>query len=206
MLRSSNLIAKSAKSVDLKMILCWEDVKPLHKNINNGRIVIAVPKAKNNQFGERVHYIPLAAAYNPLLCPVKTILGLVDIFGKNRCYGNNPIYQVPDGNGGFKMIMRHKFDKWFRMRLCKMGLDQTLYTLHGFPHAWIQEHLLAEGNLALCKLSSDHSSDAILEYSHVPVDRRLQISTKINKTLEAAVTHGASRSSTPVDDYFTKCL
>ena len=47
MLRSSNLIAKSAKDVDLKMILCWEDVKPLRNNINNG-IVIAVPKSKNN--------------------------------------------------------------------------------------------------------------------------------------------------------------
>ena len=34
MLRSSNLIAKSLKSIDLKMILCWEDVKPLRNNIN----------------------------------------------------------------------------------------------------------------------------------------------------------------------------
>ena len=200
MLRSSNLIAKSAKSVDLKMILCWEDVKPLRNNVNNG-IVIAVPKSKNNQFGERVHYIPLAAASNPLLCPVKAILGLVDIFGKDKCYGNRPIFQVPDGDGGFKVILRHKFDRWFRMRLCNMGLDSSMFTLHGFRHAGIQEHLLAEGNLALCKLSSDHSSDAILEYSHVPADRRLQISTKVNKSLEAAVQQGASRSSTPLDDH-----
>ena len=99
------------------------------------------------------------------------------------------------------MIMRHKFDKWFRMCLCKMGLDQTLYTLHGFPHAWIQEHLLAEGNLALCKLSSDHSSDAILEYSFIPADRRLSISSKVNKSLAAAIAAGSPRSSRPLDSH-----
>ena len=190
MLRSSNLIAKSAKDIDLKMILCWEDVKPLRNNINNG-IVIAVPKSKNNQFGERVHYIPLAAASNPLLCPVKAILGLIHIYGKDKCFGNRPIFQVPDGYGGFKVLLRHKFDRWFKRRLEHMNLNPALYTLHGFRHAGIQEHLLAEGNLALCKLSSDHSSDAILEYSHIPADRRLTISRKVNKSLADAVAAGA---------------
>ena len=200
MLRSSNLIAKSSKSIDLKMILCWEDVKPLRNNINNG-IVISVPKAKNNQFGERVHQIPLAAASNPLLCPVKAILGLVAIYGKNRCFGNRPIFQVPDGNGNFKVILRHKFDAWFKMRLGNMKLDASLYTLHGFRHAGIQEHLLAEGNLALCKISSDHSSDAILEYSFIPEDRRLSISSKVNRSLAAAVAAGSPRSSRPLDSH-----
>ena len=198
MLRSSNLIAKSLKSIDLKMILCWEDVKPLRNNINNG-IVISVPKAKNNQFGERVHEIPLAAASNPLLCPVKAILGLVEIYGKDKCYGNRPIFQAPDGNGGFKVIQRHKFDSWFKMRLGNMNLDPSLFTLHGFRHAGIQEHLLAEGNLALCKLSSDHSSDAIMEYSFIPADRRMRISSKVNRHLAAAVAAGAPCSSRPLD-------
>ena len=85
------------------------------------------------------------------------------------------------------------------MRINNMGLDASLYTLHGFRHAGIQEHLMVEGNLALCKLSSDHSSDAIFEYSHVPVDRRLKISTKVNNSLEAAIAHGSTRSSTPLD-------
>ena len=143
--------------------------------------------------------ISLAKASNPLLCPVKAILRLVDIYGKHRCYGNRPIFQVPDGDGAFKVIMRHKFDKWFGMRLGNMGLNPALYTLHGFRHAVIQEHLMVEDNLALCKLSSDHRSDAILEYSHVPVDRRLQISTKINNSLASAIIHVSARSSTPLD-------
>ena len=68
-----------------------------------------------------------------------------------------------------------------------MGLDDSLYTLHGFRHGGIQECLLAEGNIALCKLTSDHSSDAIQEYAFVPAERRLTISDKVNKSLAAAI-------------------
>ena len=179
MLRSSNLIAKSMATLDLDMTLCWEDISPLNGDVGSG-ILIKVAKSKNNQFGERDHLIPLAAADDPLLCPVKAILSLVPIFGKAHCAGRVPVFQVPDGFGGFTMVLRHKFNSWFSTRLAKMGLDKSLYTLHAFRHGGIQECLLAESNYALCRLTSDHSSDAILEYAHVPPERRLQISKKVN--------------------------
>ena len=68
-----------------------------------------------------------------------------------------------------------------------MGLDASKYTLHGFRQAEIQEDLLAEGNLALCKLLSDYSSDAILEYYYIPADRRLTISNNVNNSLAAGL-------------------
>ena len=85
------------------------------------------------------------------------------------------------------MVQRHKYDWWFKLRLKNMGVDPKLYTLHGFRHAGIQECLLAEANLALCKLSSDHSSDAILEYAFIPPERRLRISSKVNHSLASAI-------------------
>ena len=42
---------------------------------------------------------------------------------------------------------------------------------------------MSEKNLALAKITSDHTSDVILEYSNVPADRRLIISQKINRNL-----------------------
>ena len=74
-----------------------------------------------------------------------------------------------------------------------MGLDDSAFTLHGYRHGGIQETLLAEGNLALCKLSSDHSSDAIQEYAFVPAERRLNISSKVNASLAAAIAFGPAR-------------
>ena len=82
---------------------------------------------------------------------------------------------------------RDKFALWFKGRISHMGLDASAFTLHGYRHGGIQETLLAEGNLALCKLSSDHSSDAIMEYAFVPPERRLNISAKVNASLADAI-------------------
>ena len=68
-----------------------------------------------------------------------------------------------------------------------MGEDARLYTLHAWRHGGIQQTLLSEHNLALAKLTSDHTSDVILEYAQVPADRRLTISQKINVNLTRAV-------------------
>ena len=189
MLRSSNLI-KTTSKIDLDMVLCWDNVKPLHNNINKG-IVLTITKSKNNQFGERVHEVPLAAADHPQLCPVAAILKLVRIYGKKHCTGRTPVFQAPLDSGKFAPVIRDKFSKWFKSRLRHMGLDDSAFTLHGYRHGGIQETLLAEGNLALCKLSSDHSSDAIQEYAFVPAERRLSISSKVNASLAAAVACGA---------------
>ena len=185
MLRSSNLV-KTTTKVDLDMVLCWDRVKPLHNNIRKG-IVLTITKSKNNQFGERVHEVPLAASPHPMLCPVKAILKLVKIYGKDRCAGRNPVFQAPRDDGTFTPVNRDKFAMWFKHRINHMGLDASAYTLHGYRHGGIQETLLAEGNIALCKLSSDHSSDAIQEYAFVPPERRLNISAKVNASLADAI-------------------
>ena len=75
------------------------------------------------------------------------------------------------------------YDRWFKCRLAEMGVDTGLYTLHGWRHGGIHQVLMSEDNLALVKLTSDHSSDVILEYFNVPADRRLIISRKVNQNL-----------------------
>ena len=70
---------------------------------------------------------------------------------------------------------------FFRARLRQM--DESLYSLHGFRHGAIQECMLVKKNMGLVKLTSDHASDAILAYSQVPPERRMDISAKINANL-----------------------
>ena len=195
MLRSSNLV-KTAAKLDLEMVLCWDNIAPLHNDISKG-IVLTITKSKNNQFGERVHEVPLAAASHPRLCPVVAIMNLVRIYGRDRCSGRIPVFQAPLDKGGFAPVIRDKFALWFKQRLGHMGLDPSAYTLHGYRHGGIQETLLAEGNLALCKLSSDHSSDAIQSYAFVPAERRLSISAKVNASLAAAVALGPAGRNGP---------
>ena len=69
-----------------------------------------------------------------------------------------------------------------------MGADPDKFTLHGWCHGVIHQVLMSEQNLALTKLTSDHSSDVILNYAHVPANMRIIISQKINRNLNRAIT------------------
>ena len=112
------------------------------------------------------------------------------MIGDDNITADTPLFQTRDYAGNLRPVLRHKYEAWFEMRLAEMGLDVNLYTLHGWRHGGIQQVLMSEDNLALAKLTSDHTSDVILEYSHVPADRRLLISRKINQNLSRLVNGG----------------
>ena len=73
-LRSNKVIAKPHSNIDL------------HENLENGAI-IPVTKFKTNQFRERIHEFPLAAAADSILCPVKAIMGTVSVYGRDHGHG-----------------------------------------------------------------------------------------------------------------------
>ena len=100
----------------------------------------------------------------------------MNLYGVSNCGPDTPVFRVPGPDGSLGPVYRHQFDRWFSARIAHMGVDPSRYTLHAFRHGGIQEVLLAESNYALCRLSSDHASDCILQYSELPAERRLYIS------------------------------
>ena len=182
MLRSSNLIPVSLSDVDPLRLVCWGNIRRLTCGDKRG-VVIEVSLSKTIQYGQRKQFVTLAPSSNPLLCPVQALNTLAAQFGVSNCGPDTPIFQIPNNSGKFVPITRAKFNNWFRLRLTQMGVDASLYTLHSFRHGGIQQTLLSESNYALCRLSSDHSSDAIMEYSQIPPNRRLTISDKVNRSL-----------------------
>ena len=183
MLRSSSLIPKTYKDVDPVRLLCWGNVQDIQFQGVQG-ILLQLYKTKTIQNCERIQEVPLARNDEcPALCPVRAIHTLKEIIGLPNIGPDTPLFQSRDYQGKLRPVLYSKFFAWFRFRLSEMGLDPKLFTLHGFRHGGIQQTLMSEGNLALVKLTSDHSSDVILEYSHVPADRRLTISRKVNSNL-----------------------
>ena len=190
MLRSSNLMAKAYNDVDPVRLLCWGNVSNEMFDGVPG-ICFTLDKTKTIQSGERRQRVPLAQNDEcPLLCPVRALHLLRDMIGDDNITPDTPLFQTRDYAGNLRPVLRHKYEAWFNMRLAEMGLDVDLYTLHGWRHGGIQQVLMSEDNLALAKLTSDHTSDVILEYSHVPADRRLMISRKINHNLSRLVNGG----------------
>ena len=183
MLRSSSLMAVSSNTVDPVRLVTWGNVEHTHLDGVPG-IKITLDLTKTIQNGERRQVVPLAINdVVPMLCPVRAIATLRSMVGDHNITADTPLFQTRDFAGNLRPVMRHKYEGWFNHRLNEMGADSSLYTLHGWRHGGIQQVLLSENNLALAKLTSDHSSDVILEYSHVPADRRLTISQKVNHNL-----------------------
>ena len=183
MLRSSSLIPKTYKDVDPVRLLCWGNIKKLTFGEFQG-LQFEMHKTKTIQNMDRVQQVSLAQNDDcPQLCPVRAILRLQNIIGVENIGPDTPVFQTRNYQGKLRPILYHKFASWFRFRLTEMGLDASRYSLHAFRHGGIQQTLMSEQNLALVKITSDHSSDVILEYANVPADRRLLISQKVNRNL-----------------------
>ena len=178
MLRSSNLVPADRSSIDLEMILTWGSIQ----RTSHG-IIITVRKSKTIQFSQRTQKIPLAASPNKAFCPVEALNRLVALYGQDSCTTQSPVFRLPASIGNWTPMTKGDYVPFFRSRIKQMGLEPSRYALHGFRHGGIQECLLVESNFGLCKLTSDHASDAIMAYSEVPPERRMGISARINDSL-----------------------
>ena len=135
----------------------------------------------------------------PQLCPVRAIAALRSIVGEENITDRTPLFQSRDYDGNLRPILRKKFDDWYRFRLQEMDLDASQFTLHGFRSGGIQQVLMSEQNLALAKITSDHTSDVILDYSFVPADRGLTISQKINRNLNSIINNAITYEPLPAN-------
>ena len=181
---------RAYNDVDAVRLVCWGNVTKESFDGIPG-ICFTLDLTKTIQDGGRQQKVPLAQNDEcPLLCPVRALALLRNIIGDANITADTPLFQTRDCHGNLRPLLRHKFEFWVNFRLSEMGVDSSLYTLHGFRHGGIQQVLMSEDNLALAKLTSDHSSDVILEYAHVPADRRLTISRKVNRNLTRYVNGG----------------
>ena len=184
MLRTSNIVPASRTKYDHRMVLTWECVLPGPGN----SYILLIRKSKNNQFGERVHRVPLTECSDPRYCPVAAIRDLRQLYGDQVCRNRGPVFRLPSKHGNWTIMTRHDFKNFFKYKIGSLGLNPGNYSLHGLRHGGIQECLLAEPNVALCQVATDHQSDAIRVYANVPVERRLHIAAAVCSRLAADAT------------------
>ena len=71
------------------------------------------------------------------------------------------VFMIPDDAGGWRVMVKYHFEKWFKSRLSQMSVNPDLYFLHAFRHGSIALALAVEQNVTLVKLQSNHISDCI---------------------------------------------
>ena len=89
-----------------------------------------------------------------------------------------PVLQIPTMSGRFTHITKAKFTTFFKNSLTSIGLDPTLFSVRSFRHGSIHETMLVQENMGLVSVSLDHSTNAIMAYISVPVDRHNLLATE----------------------------
>ena len=172
------MIPENHHDFDLRYVLNWSNIEKVDYGV-----LITITISKTIQFGERDHKIPIAASPDPRFCPVRALTGLARMYGPEYLKPDNLVFLIPTPMGRFVPIKKSMFLGWLRARLTGMGLRASDYGVHSFRHGAVQEALLNEDNRALVQLASDHSSEAIMGYAQVPLDRRMALSAKVNRSL-----------------------
>ena len=79
--------------------------------------------------------------------------------------------------------MKYEFRSWLVHRFTEMGVDPKTHLIHGFKHGGINLALRLEPNLQMVKITTNHLSDAVFSYSHLPAEDRFQVSEKMVRAM-----------------------
>ena len=180
MLRSSSLFPPWAAAADPDRNMVWSRVV-----FCEGGAKISVILAKTQQHFRRVHEVVLAERAGSPYCPVAALRRLKAMRGCRVDPGDH-VFQLPLGQSaedGWRILVKSDFHAWFKRRICQMNLREELYMLHGFRHGAVSLAISEEPNLALVKVASDHSSDAIWTYAQVAAARKRSVASVMLDTV-----------------------
>ena len=156
LLRSSSLFPPSMAEADGDRNLVWERVRFVE-----GGAVITTVLSKTLQHRQAVHQVSLKECAGSQYCPVAALRRLWALKGGVPA-PRDPVFQVPAGRGGWRLLLKSDVSRWFSGRISAMGLNAERYLLHGFRHGGIALALSVEPNLALVKLQSAHLSLSLI--------------------------------------------
>ena len=182
MLRSSSLIPPYPGALDPVRQLTWGRVQRC-----TAGAVLTVTLDKTIQFKERIHQVTLAARPESIFCPVNALDTMAKMKGYKNCKDDELVFQVPDGYGGWRPLVKYNYKAWLDHRFDEMGVNKNTHSIHGLRHGALNFAILCEPNIHLIKVSSNHLSDAIFCYSKIPAISRFQVSEKMMGNLPSVL-------------------
>ena len=180
MLRSSSLFPPWQAAADTQRNLVWDRV-----HFFEGGAKILIILAKTQQHFRRVHEVVLHEKVGSPFCPVAALRRLKNMRGV-PVNPNDHVFMLPVGHsadGEWRIFVKTDLLPWFKRRISQMQLDEDKYLLHGFRHGGVCIAISEVPNLALVKIASDHSSEAIWSYANVAASKRQSVAAAMLETV-----------------------
>jgi len=176
-LRLSSLIPVSVKKLDKLRQLIWSRVKVTEKGI-----ILTVVLSKTVQDMSKVQEIPIAAIPASDFCVVQALKNLVNIPGY-PCGPDDPIFNLPDGKGGWAVLSRRIASKKLDSQISSMGLNPKKYRWHAFRRGGMQAGSKVVPNLELLRIHGGWQSDAFRVYLDLPATSRFEVTELLLNSL-----------------------
>ena len=172
MARKSNLMVTSGTDGAIP-------VKRGHIRYHSGMLVFYFVWSKTNQFGARVHSVPVSPIHNSVLCPVLAY--------------SNMLRQVPAPNDSLAFVTRvdqalvpvsySRFQCFFRSCLAKIGLPASKYSSHSMRRGGASHAFRVGVPGELIQLHGDWKSDAYKSYLEVSLNQRYQVAASMSSSI-----------------------
>ena len=170
MSRKSNLVA-SGKEFDLKRQLCRGDVL-----VGRRGLLVRFRWSKTNQFGSRVHMVPVYEIPGSVLCPVYAYKHMVRL-----CPGEDldPAFLMHVA-GRVQPVSYGLMQAMIKRGVSRLGLDPKMFSSHSLRRAGASWAFQAGVPGELIQSHGDWTSQAYLRYLELPLGEIMQVAKKMS--------------------------
>ena len=156
MSRKSNLVITN----------CKQPTKCIRRRdvlMGNNMLLVLFTWSKTNQYGGRVHQVPLVRIKGSPLCPVLAYQRMCRILPLKS---DAPAFCIVK-RGAIKPVLYYDLHCFLRLLLDKLGYDSSLYSSHSFRRGAATFAFVKGVRPSLIQAIGDWSSDAYKNYVHL---------------------------------------
>ena len=167
MSRKSNLVLSQSSTVSPNYI----KRKHVHFHVNS--VTLDFTWSKTNQFGSRVHKVPLVAIPNSVLCPVQALVNMLSLVPAGP---EQALFLVPASKSKLIPVTYLNFQSFLKSLVKLVGLNPSDFSTHSFRRGGATHAFASSVPSELIKSHGDWSSDAYLVYLEFSFSQKLSVS------------------------------
>ena len=178
MSRKSNLVVTGAAKFDPGKQLCRSDVA-----VGEHGLLVTFRWSKTNQFGGRVHKVPIISIPGSPLCPVNAYKAMLE-----KCPGvsGDPAFFFRDISGKVgpkKPVTYSQLQNCIKNGVARLGFDPKAFSSHSLRRAGATWAFHSQVPSELIKSHGDWASEAYLRYLDFSLSERLNVAEMMSKEI-----------------------
>ncbi len=172
MARKSNLVPDSRSKFDSLKHLQRRDI-----TLKDNMMLVNLKWSKTNQFGARIHRVPILAIPNSVLCPVSAYAKILQSIPLPT---TAPIF-VHSQSAGWVPLSYSQFQRRLKDLILSSGREPAAYSSHSFRRGGASFASQAGVPREVIKLIGDWRSDAVDAYLNVTSQHKLRAAYAISQ-------------------------